>query len=380
MSKEKELPENLSFSASLTASYFRFFGEAESGELRPVEVRERKVRGPHTHYYPDPVAAIQLDKKSPIQANGQWVDGAYLGTDEHALVVKGSLFVYPNSLRPHVVSKPEMETALERFTQLMKQCGGYAEIARRFTLNIARGLFLWHNAQLGPSTVTVTVEGLGSHTFACIPLRRDMTSFSFNLFDEADRGFAESLAARIEAALSEEQPYALKIDVAARVEAAPGMAVRPSQLWPRKEESKGDDSDKKSKYLATLKVPGSEIGQAVLTPEKVTAAIKRIDTWYGGARPIGVSVYGTDLTRANAYRTGKDLKGSAPTFYACLKGLPTIIEALERDQQPSDHALFALAMLIHGGVFSVGSEKKKGGRKRGADKDAAEEEGEEEAA
>jgi len=355
MTSKTLIPSNLAFSASVAASYFAMFGETESGERRPIQVTERKVRGTINIYHADPVAALELDKNNPCTPIGQWIDVAHLGLDEVALIVKGSLMFHSNSLDAHNITDPVFESKLDRFVELMRERGGYAEIARRFTLNIARGMFLWDNAKLGPSFVTLTVKGLGSHTFACNPLRKNSNAFSFDVFSAEDRPFAESLATAIEKALSENNPYALRVDVEARVEAPPGINVKPSQLWVRKDESKAAD-DAKGKHLAFLTPAGTQLKQAVLGPEKVTAMVKRIDTWYGVEVANSLSVYGTDLMRATAHRTGTSLAQPNPSFYYCLTNIDTLIEQLEQDATPNGHALYTLGMLIQAGVFGTAAE------------------------
>ncbi len=203
----------------------------------------------------------------------------------------------------------------------------FAELAKRYAVNLANARFLWRN-RVGAESIEVVVTQLGSN---------ENRSWTFDAKDVGLRDFgysgSQELASVIAASLSGEKEFAL-FEVVSYAKLGPGQEVYPS-------EELVTEKGSKSRILY------STDGVAGMHSQKLGNAIRTIDTWYQDSpnRPIAIEAYGAVTNLGTAYRkpTNKN------DFYTLFDkfGLGTPLEP--------DQAHYVMAMLVRGGVFGQSS-------------------------
>lgn len=312
--------------------------DRDGGKHWPVVVvREKSVRGTISNRLKtkeqDPA---KLD--ASIQApNLQTVDVAALPSDADTLRVRFTLRVLGGAGTPSACNNADYQAKLKATVDAYREQTGYAELARRYAVNLANGRFLWRN-RVGAEQVEVRiaplVQGLPGPAWTF-----DALAFSLRNFEipaEAEGALAE-LAQAIENGLTG-QSYVL-LDVVAYARVGDGQEVYPSQeLILDKGEKKGG----KSKTLYHV------AGTAAIHSQKIGNALRTVDTWYPddeGANlgPIAVEPYGSVTSQGKAYRQPK----AHADFYSLLDSwvLKDKPPATEGDRH------YVIANLIRGGVF-----------------------------
>jgi len=309
--------------------------ERNTGKAWPaVVVREKSVRGTISNRLKtkdqDP-AKLDASIQSP---NLQTVDVAMLPSDADTLKVRFTLRILGGAGTPSACNNSDYQHKLLETVQSYAEGQGFAELARRYAINLANGRFLWRN-RVGAEAVEVQVSQLQNGQAA--------KHWTFNALDFSLRDFdapaasttaLNELAQVIEAGLSG-QAYAL-LEVVAFVRAGDGQEVFPSQ------ELILDRGDKKGQKSKTLYTVGDV---AAMHSQKIGNALRTIDTWYpdeAGLGPIAVEPYGSVTSQGKAYRQPKEKLD----FYNLLDGWVLKDKVPEAEQQH-----YVMANLIRGGVF-----------------------------
>lgn len=314
----------------------RWEDRAQSHTWQPVAIRPKSVRGTISNRLKakdqDP-AKLDAAIENP---NLQTVDVAALPPQADTLKVQFTLRVLGGAGTPSACNSAAYQTKLLATVQDYVQQHGFADLARRYAVNLANGRFVWRN-RMGAESVLVTVEqmqdGKAVNAWSFEALALDTRAVG--AINSEVNGLAE-LGQVIAAGLAGTTHVLLQ--VTAFVRQGAGQEVFPSQELILDKGSAG-----KSKTLYDVN------GVAAIHSQKIGNAIRTIDTWYEGAAelgPIAVEPYGSVTTQGKAYRQPKQKMD----FYTLLDNW------LLKDQVPSvEQQHFVMAVLIRGGVFGDAS-------------------------
>ncbi len=307
-----------------------------TGGWAAVPVRAKSVRGTISNRMKakdqDPT---KLDAKieSP---NLQTVDVAALPATADTLKVSFTIRVLGGAGQPSACNNADYRAKLNAVVDTFVKDQTFSVLSSRYAQNLANGRFLWRN-RVGAECVEVVVSHLvDGHAIKI---------WNFDALDPIDnlRSFAElgkegqeigALAKIIELGLMGKQ-YTL-LHVSAFVRLGAGQEVFPSQeLILDKENAQ----DKKSKTLYDIH------GVAAMHSQKLSNAIRCVDTWYTGADqlgPIAAEPYGSVTTQGKAYRQPLEKMD----FYNLFDGW------VVKDKVPTiEQQQFVMSILIRGGVF-----------------------------
>lgn len=299
-----------------------------------VEVREKSVRGTISNRLKtkdqDP-AKLDASIQSP---NLQTVDVAALPNEADTLKVRFTLRVLGGAGTPSACNNSNYQKKLLSVIETYRSNPGFAELARRYAINLANGRFLWRN-RTGAEAIEVKVNLLKDGT-AEKHWTFDALSFSlrdFNVPTDASTSISE-LTTAIEQGLAGQTYVLLEVIAFARI--GDGQEVFPSQELIL---DKGDKKGQKSKTLYTVN------NIAGMHSQKIGNALRTIDTWYpdaDGLGPIAVEPYGSVTSQGKAYRQPKDKLDFYNLFDRWV--LEDTINNVEQQH-------YVMANLIRGGVF-----------------------------
>ena len=312
--------------------------ERQSGaQWAAVNVREKSVRGTISNRLSakDQGDTAKLD--ASIQSpNLQTVDVATLPNDADSLRMRFTLRVLGGAGTPSACNNTDYQQKLQVTIKQYVAQTGFAELARRYAVNLANARFLWRN-RVGAEQLEVQVrhlaQGATSHAWTF-----NAHDFSLRNFDEpaAAQADLQSLATVIEQGLAGHEYVLLEVVACARV--GEGQEVYPSQELIL---DRGDKKGQKSKTLYTVN------GVAAMHSQKIGNALRTIDTWYPDASvdeigPIAVEPYGSVTSQGKAYRQTKE----KADFYNLLDNW------VLKDKAPdAGNQHYVMATLIRGGVF-----------------------------
>lgn len=309
----------------------------------PVLITEKSIRGTISNRLKNAIASDPVKLDAAIQkANLQTVDVAMLDNQNDTLLIKWSCKVLPFRGIPCVCNNMEYQEKLQSTIQNYIAKHGFAPLAKRYAINILNGRWLWRN-RMASDHINMTIS---SSQLKKPIIVEDVKRYSLNSFDYSDNEI-EALAKLIEAGLT--GPDIVMFEVQAELMMGLGQEVYPSQ------ELILDNSKNKSKVLyAKLNkaMQGqnnkeqNSTGQAAIHSQKISNAIRTIDTWYREQAefPIAVEPYGAVTTMGHAFRPPK----KRSDFYTLFD------KWLLDDQEPEiEQQHYIIAVLIRGGVFGA---------------------------
>ena len=344
-----KVPGVCSFQRGLALSdglFFNLIGDKEE----PLRVVRHGIRGTQN-------VAGNKSKKGNTQtsqvrsvSNIQITDTAKLSPETGTLLVRfdikyfdleQSLWACARGKNDSDEDTAEFKTSVIEFAKRAKQADGVVEIANRLARNILNGRWLWRNRILTESvTVTVYCDGIElCKVDACsIPLNH------FNSYFETERKLGALIASSLRAERNS------KITVQAELDIGLGnVEVFPSQNYIEKKPkgfarslyyvnptSRCSHSDHEGMELK---------GQAALRDQKISNAIRTIDTWYDehATFPIPIEPNGASLDEQKFFRSGK---------LSAFK----IMGRLNEVDVESHEGLFMTAIFVRGGVYGEGSD------------------------
>lgn len=322
----------LAFERSLDISdafFWQFDSAQDKPELKHVEIQSKSVRGTISNRLKAAIANDPVKLDAEIEKpNLQTVDVASLDHDCDTLLVKWSCKVLPFTGRPNVCNDRDYQARLLEVVSSYLQEHGVSELAKRYAANIANARWLWRN-RLGAEKIklSVSLSPDGSNPVAEIENAKELSLIDFN----ENNTIASDLTGLIVQGLKGKKLIILYIR--AEVQAGYGQEVYPSQ------ELVLDTGDKKSKELY------NKNGIAGMHSQKISNAVRTIDTWYPDAEfPIAAEPYGAVTTLGTAFRQPK-LKQD---FYSLFDNWVLNGEAPSDEQQH-----YVMAVLIRGGVFGA---------------------------
>ncbi|BEU88449.1 type I-F CRISPR-associated protein Csy3 [Selenomonas sp. TAMA-11512] len=355
--QEKEIPSVLAYEKKLVVSDGCMHGttwEKRHAKSTPLAIVEKSVRGTISNRLPDAVqnnpAKINAKVENP---NPQRVDACALDMHQDTLKVAFTIKVLSGIESPSACNNAKFQQKYKGVAKKYIEKYGFSELAFRYAQNIANARFLWRN-RLGAEEIEVVVKAWvqewkqDADGRALVPNgRAEEKTWVFNAYDYSLRDFdnpgdTEELAGLIAEALCGKRGH-VYIEVEAYAKLGTGQEVYPSEeLVFNASKGKGD----KGKVLYSVQ------GIAAMHSQKLSNAIRTIDTWYpdyadaeNGVGPIAIEPYGAVTNLGKAFRLPQEKKDFYTLFdsYALGEGL---------NRKEDEH--YVMAVLIRGGVFGKG--------------------------
>ena len=316
-----------------------FYNVDKDGNRSPVEVKNHTIIGVDN--------AKKDAEKFAILANPQRVDSAKLSPDAVAYQVRFSLAFIPMEKSLSKIageSSQQLKAQLAKFIASALNSDGLTEVANRIARNVLNGRWLWRNRITAQSIQVRVIKGeqeLASSDALSISLN------SFDEFSDNEKKLGEQIKDQLKGMANDE----LKITAELTPRVTGAAEVYPSQNYLDK--PKGDNAlPSKSLYVVNPRSPAKQngavtiVGQAALRDQKISNALRTIDTWYSdeqGLRPIAVEFYGANIDDQAFYRKGKG-KGAA-------KNAIQLMETVEDLDPNSEDGMFFIGCLLRGGVY-----------------------------
>lgn len=330
--KTTDIASVLAFEKKMVASDAYMYSTTweNKEEAVPIQLVEKSVRGTISNRLNK--AAVRND---PLKLNAevqkpnlQTVDSAALSLEQDTLKLCFTLKFLAGVQNPSACNNSTHYAGIQKMGQGYIEKYGFKEVAKRYAMNLANGRFLWRN-RIGAEKIEIVVsmdEENKSWTF-------DAYQYDLKSFDQDDEQVDE-LSGYIADALCGKRNYAF-FKVTAYVLLGSGQDVYPSE-----ELILDKGRGKKSKVLYSVN------GIAAMHSQKISNALRTIDTWYpdyeDGIGPIAIETYGSVTALGRAYRTPKDKKD----FYTLFDAWSTGNElSCEEDEH------YVMAVLVRGGVF-----------------------------
>ena len=328
--KDSMVASVLAFEKKLVVSDGYLYGanwETRHDLAVPLHLSEKSVRGTISNRLK---AAIQNDpaklNAEVEKPNLQRVDACALPMNQDTLKMAFSVKVLSGIEMPSACNDPIFSQKYAEVAQKYIEKYGFKELSRRYALNLANGRYLWRN-RLGAEDIEVCISAEDKNwTFH---------AYDFSLRDFDDTEEVEELADMIAETLSGVKNRLL-IEVEAYALAGKGQEVYPSEELVF-DKGRGD----KSKILYQVN------DVAAMHSQKISNAIRTIDTWYPAFEssevgPIAVEPYGAVTNLGQAYRAPKEKMDFYTLFDRYALGG-------ELEHEEDEH--YVMAVLVRGGVF-----------------------------
>jgi CRISPR-associated protein Csy3 len=300
-------------------------------QAKPTALKliEKSVRGTISNRLKPAIQNDPLKLNAEVEKpNLQKVDACALGENQDTLHLNFTLKVLGGIDKPSACNGAAFNESYPKVAQAYIEQQGFAELAKRYAINIANGRYLWRN-RVGAEKIEVVVNtGDGQ------ALTFNAAEFSLRDF-ESNNPDLQTLTDKIADALSGKLPYLL---IAVDAYALVGKA---QEVYPSEElvldKGKGD----KSKILYQVN------DVAAMHSQKIGNAIRTIDTWYPdyaitNIGPIAIEPYGSVTNLGKAYRTPKD----KADFYTLFDRFALGESLADKTQEH-----YVMAVLVRGGVF-----------------------------
>ncbi|MCQ8104846.1 type I-F CRISPR-associated protein Csy3 [Methylomonas sp. SURF-2] len=354
----KKLPGVLSFQRGIVISDALFYNEIDGQYLPyPVHVLRHGIRGTQNiNKTGDAETAMTAEAKRQEVSNIQTTDTSKLEPNAEALIVtfalrfldfKQALFACapgPKDSEPEITA---VRTSIDNFIERAKTSEGAAEIARRYARNIANARWLWRNRLLAENILVEVFHAeskVAEFNALTIPLHH------FDDYSADERQVAELVLQGLRG------DSLATLNIVARVSFGVKGAIEvfPSQNYIDWGPNNRDKPSGFSKSLYAVGKPETEdkttgkrfMGHAALRDQKISNALRTIDTWYPEAslyqgRPIAIEPNGASL---EAQRFFRDEKTKSRAF--------DLVKRLNQLDPASPDGMFVTASLIRGGVYS----------------------------
>lgn len=324
----------LAFEKKLVSSDGYLYGttwkkDGQWSKSSPLKLIEKSVRGTISNRLKPAVQNDPLKLNAEVEKpNLQKVDACALGEDQDTLRLSFTLKVLGGVEKPSASNGPEFNKSYPNVAKAYIQETGFAELAKRYAINIANGRYLWRN-RVGADKIEVVVN-LGEGESLVFDAKQ-FTLCDFN----ASTPELQNLADKIAAALSGKLPYLL-ITVDAYALVGKAQEVYPSEELVL-DKGKGD----KSKILYEVN------GVAAMHSQKIGNALRTIDTWYPSFAevqigPIAIEPYGAVTNLGKAFRNPKE----KADFYTLFDRFASGEKLANKDEEH-----YVMAVLVRGGVF-----------------------------
>ncbi|MGH1541494.1 MAG: type I-F CRISPR-associated protein Csy3 [Arenicella sp.] len=336
MAKKENIASVLAFEKKLVTSDGYLYGTTWENQdvATPLELKEKSVRGTISNRLKKAIQDDPMKLNAEVEkANLQRVDACSLEPEQDTLKLNFTLKVLGGITEPSACNNALFKQSYQEAAQAYIDSEGFAELARRYAINIANARFLWRN-RVGVEEIKVLVSAKNNDIDQHFEF--DALAFTTRHFDIQDNHVNE-LAALIATALASEDGY-LILDINCFAKVGKAQEVYPSEELVL-DKGKGE----KSKILYDV----NKI--AAMHSQKIGNALRSIDTWYPefddpqrGVGPIAIEPYGAVTNLGKAFRTPKEKKDFYSFFDRWARG-----EKLDRVED--EH--YVMAVLVRGGVF-----------------------------
>jgi CRISPR-associated protein Csy3 len=333
----KKLPGVLSFQRGLIVTDALFFNRDGAPTPNPVEVIRHGIRGTQN---------INKDTIKDVN-NIQITDTAKTSPDADGLMVRFSVRFLPLRSTLFACAGKDIQPvrqAIDRFFDRAEHGSGLIEVGNRYARNLLNGRWLWRNRSLAQHlTIRVWEEDA---------LLAEVDAFSlstrhFDAFTPAETAIGN----RIAASLRGEARVNLKIEAEIAFGFKGAVEVFPSQNYI---EGKPTGFARPLYKVGHAEPIGDKtalrvMGQAALRDQKVSNAIRTIDTWYptfaSVGQPLPVEPQGASLDAQAFFRREKGADGQKVSAFDLVRRINLV-------DPDSDDGKFLIASFLRGGVFS----------------------------
>ena len=348
----EKLPSVLTFKRGHVISDGLMFSIMPNGEKIPIEVIRQGIRGTQN-------SLTKKDNKVEHVANVQITEIAKLNSNSNILGVDFSLCYLPLLEALHAcVGKNNAQIFREKikdFLNKSKNSSELSEVASRYARNIGNGCWLWRNSTMA-SKIEIEVW-VGNND------GQDKLLVNFDALSMPRRTFEnytdqeKTLAAEIVKQMQGDSQRTLMVRAILTLRVA-GAEIFPSQNYIEKKTTGFARSlykighPKAFSKTSDMNLKDIRImGHAALRDQKISNAIRTIDTWYPAYGennfPIAVEPIGANLENLEFYRHPSNQN-------SCFDYLAKLIESELNEHEK----LFLIACIERGGVFN-GKEKTK---------------------
>ena len=345
-----KLCNQLSYVRSLSPGKAVFFYKTSSSDFMPLQIEVTKISGQKSGFseaYGKNASIKNLEPQDLAYRNPHTVDMCYVPPNINELFCRFSLRVEANSLEPTNCNDRKVRQWLSRLAENYKKNSGYDELAKRYTMNLLMGAWLWRNQHTNGTKIEVVTSNGNSYVID------DARLLSWNgRWRDKDKECLDELSKEFSAALSDPSIY-WNIDVTATLKTSFCQEVHPSQKFTEKVQQ-----GESSRQYATTIDPKSEQYAVCFQSVKIGAALSFIDDWWNdeGDKRLRVHEYGADKDYLIAQRhpmTKKD-------FYSLIEKTALFVRYLKRNSledktKISNDIHYVMAVLCKGGMFQRGN-------------------------
>ncbi|CAM4130634.1 type I-F CRISPR-associated protein Csy3 [Pseudoalteromonas byunsanensis] len=337
MAKKENTASVLAFEKKLVTSDGHMYGttwQERTTRLQPLKLNEKSVRGTISNRLKAAIKGDPAKLNAEVEkANLQRVDACALTPEQDTLNLQFTIKVLGGITEPAACNNDLFKQSYRNAARAYIETHQFAELARRYAINLANARFLWRN-RVGAEQIEVQVSAKNNQVEKSWTF--DATQYSTKHFDHQDEKIDE-LATLIAQALSSDNDF-LMLDINCYAQVGRAQEVYPSEELVL-DKGKGE----KSKMLYQVQ------DIAAMHSQKLGNALRTIDTWYpeftdpeASAGPIAIEPYGAVTNRGKAYRTPAEKQDFYTFFDVWARG-----EQLQATEQ--EH--YVMATLVRGGVF-----------------------------
>ena len=308
------------------AIFTQIDSQKADAKMTNVIIRKKGVRGTISNRLKNIIANDPTKLDAEIQKpNPQTIETATLDDDKDTLIARWSCKVLPFTGEPSVCNNSAYQAKLIDTVSGYLQQHGVNELARRYAANIVNARWLWRN-RMGAETIRIQVRTQINGKDKTLEFA-DVKAYPLNHFDWQADGLSQ-LSEWIEKGLRGDAFMILYIEARAKV--GYGQEVYPSQEML---------INVKDKILYSIN------DKAGMHSQKISNAIRTIDTWYPNAQfPIAAEPYGAVTTLGTAFRQPKE----KTDFYTLFDNW-----VLKGTAPSVDEQHYVISVLIRGGVFGA---------------------------
>ena len=308
------------------AIFTQIDSQKADAKITNVIIRKKGVRGTISNRLKNAIANDPTKLDTEIQKpNPQTIETATLDDDKDTLIARWSCKVLPFTGKPSVCNNSAYQAKLIDTVSDYLHEHGVNGLARRYAANIVNARWLWRN-RMGAETIRIQVRTQIDGEDQTLEFA-DAKAHPLNHFDWQADGLNQ---------LSDWIAQGLRGDafvilyITAHTKVGYGQEVYPSQEML---------INVKDKILYSIN------DKAGMHSQKISNAIRTIDTWYPNAQfPIAAEPYGAVTTLGTAFRQPKE----KTDFYTLFDNW------VLKDTAPSvDEQHYVISVLIRGGVFGA---------------------------
>ena len=351
----KKLPGVLSFQRCMFPTDALFYNLYSGKEKTALPVIRHGIRGTQNinkTWSEKAAAATVASAKRDEVSNIQTTDSAKLDVGATALSVQfdlrfidlsDALFACAAGKGDSMEDIKTFRDNVDQFIEKAKNSRGIHEVACRYARNVANGRFLWRNRTIAESIQIRVEDGdeKSGNGFSVSFNALDIPLNSFDNFSEDEKKLADIIVR----GLKGDRQARLKITARVDFGMQGPLEVFPSQNYL---ENKSRGFARSLYYVGGIPPKEKDsieyLGQAAIRDQKISNALRTIDTWYPAfedrGMPIPVEPNGASLDAQEFFRADNKSSGFR------------LMEKITEIDPDTEDGMFLLACIIRGGVYS----------------------------